>query len=141
VIYVIGLTAKSRLIQPLRAFVDRTIKRIPLVGNVYELADRFVGVLGPKSGTDLAAMRPVWCFFGGDGVAVLALAPSSEPVVIDGRDYLGVVIPTAPVPIGGALLYVPAAWVKPADIGMDRLTATYVSMGITPPVASPRERG
>ena len=72
-IYVIGLTAKSRLIQPLRAFVDRTIKRIPLVGNVYELADRFVGVLGPKSGTDLAAMRPVWCFFGGDGVAVLAL--------------------------------------------------------------------
>lgn len=140
-IYVVGLTARSRLILPLRAFVDRTIKRIPLIGNVYELADRFVGVLGPKSGTDLAAMRPVWCFFGGDGVAVLALSPSSEPVLIDGREYYAVVIPTAPVPIGGALLYVPAAWIKSAPIGMDKLTATYVSMGITPPVAASRERG
>jgi uncharacterized membrane protein len=66
-------------------------------------------------------------------VAVLALAPSPEPVQIDGRSYVAVLIPTAPVPFGGALLYVPAESVRPAEIGVERLTAIYVSMGITPP--------
>jgi uncharacterized membrane protein len=37
------------------------------------------------------------------------------------------------VPFGGALLYVPAESVRPAEIGVERLTAIYVSMGITPP--------
>jgi uncharacterized membrane protein len=46
-----------------------------------------------------------------------------------------VLIPTAPVPIGGALLYVPADWVRPADISIETLTTIYVSMGITPPPA------
>ena len=80
-------------------------------------------------------MSPVWCFFGGKGAAVLALAPSAQPIEIDGRNYLAVLIPTAPVPFGGALLYVPAEWVRPADIGVDALTGIYVSMGITPPPA------
>jgi uncharacterized membrane protein len=30
---------------------------------------------------------------------------------------------------------VPAPWVRPANIGVDKLTAIYVSMGITPPPA------
>jgi uncharacterized membrane protein len=47
-----------------------------------------------------------------------------------------VLVPTAPVPVGGGLLYVPVEWVKPAQVGMDRVIATYVSMGMTPPVAT-----
>jgi uncharacterized membrane protein len=39
------------------------------------------------------------------------------------------------VPFGGALLYVPTEWVRPANIGVDALTGIYVSMGITPPPA------
>ena len=78
-------------------------------------------------------MSPVWCLFGGEGAAVLALAPSPQPITIDGREYRAVLIPTAPVPFGGALLYVPVEWVRPAQIGVDQLTAVYVSMGITPP--------
>jgi uncharacterized membrane protein len=46
---------------------------------------------------------------------------------------VAVLVPTAPVPFGGALIYVPAEWVRPANIGVERLTAVYVSMGITPP--------
>jgi uncharacterized membrane protein len=80
-------------------------------------------------------MSPVWCFFGGKGAAVLALAPSAQPIEIDGQSYLAVLVPTAPVPFGGALIYVPAPWVRPANIGVDKLTAIYVSMGITPPPA------
>jgi uncharacterized membrane protein len=42
-----------------------------------------------------------------------------------------VLVPTAPVPIGGGLLYVPVDWVTPADVGAEGLTSIYVSMGIT----------
>jgi uncharacterized membrane protein len=76
----------------------------------------------------------------GDGAAVLALAPSSEPIQIDDKHYLAVLVPTAPVPFGGALIYVPAKWVRPAAIGVDRLIAVYVSMGITPPLANAPRR-
>ena len=44
-------------------------------------------------------------------------------------------VPSAPVPVGGCLIYVPAKWTKPADIGVDVLTSVYVSMGMTPPPA------
>ena len=77
-------------------------------------------------------MRPVWCHFGGPGGATaLALLSSAEPVLIDGRRCIAVLVPTAPVPVGGGLLYVPRDWVTPADVGIDGLTSIYVSMGIT----------
>ncbi|MFN8640347.1 MAG: DUF502 domain-containing protein [Candidatus Binatia bacterium] len=133
-IWLLGLLVRSGPEGPLRALTDRTLRRIPLVGPVYNVADRFVGLLDQQQGADIGAMSPVWCFFGGkDGAAVLALAPSPDPVDIDGRDYRAVLIPTAPVPFGGALLYVPVEWVRSARIGVDSLTAIYVSMGITPP--------
>lgn len=138
-IYLLGLLARTRLKGPIAALTDRTVRRVPLLGEVYGLTDRFVGLLHKKQEADIGAMRPVWCFFGGDGVAVLALAPSAEEIQIEGRPYIAVVVPTAPVPFGGALLYVPAAWVRPAHIGVDKLTATYVSMGISPPRAQAAE--
>jgi uncharacterized membrane protein len=49
-------------------------------------------------------MTPVWCFFGGDGTAVLELAPSPDPIDIEGRLYRAVLVVTAPVPFGGGLL-------------------------------------
>ena len=134
-IYLLGLIVQSGLTGPLKRLTDRTVRRIPLVGTLYNVADRFVGLLDQKQEADIGAMSPVWCFFGGDGVAVLALAPSPAPIDIDGRSYLAVLVPTAPVPFGGALLYVPADWVRPANIGVDTLTGIYVSMGITPPPA------
>jgi uncharacterized membrane protein len=45
--------------------------------------------------------------------------------------YHAVLIPTSPVPVGGGLIYVPEAWVTPADIGIEALTSIYVSMGVT----------
>ena len=134
-IYVLGLIAQLGLKRPLKRLAYVALRRIPIVGSLYKLADRFVGLLDQKQEADIGAMSPVWCFFGGKGAAVLALAPSAQPVAIDGQSYLAVLVPTAPVPFGGALIYVPAEWVRPANIGVDKLTAIYVSMGITPPPA------
>jgi uncharacterized membrane protein len=98
------------------------------------LSARFTSLVDRKGGGDLKGMSPVWCFFGGDqGAAVLALLALSAPVKIGGVDYMGVLIPSAPVPVGGALVYVPASWIKPAEGGVENLMNVYVSMGVTPP--------
>jgi uncharacterized membrane protein len=80
-ISLLGLLARSGLQGPLRRLIDRTLRRIPLVGGVYDVADRFVGLLDHQpSGADIGTMSPVWCVFGGEGGAVvLALAPSAHP--------------------------------------------------------------
>jgi uncharacterized membrane protein len=132
-IYALGLGVQLGLRRPLQWLTDLTLRRIPLFGKLYNLADRFVALLEKKEGADINAMSPVWCLFGGDGVAVLALMPSSNVIDIDGRSYYAVLVPTAPIPIGGGLLYVPVEWIKPANIGVDAFTSIYLSMGINPP--------
>jgi uncharacterized membrane protein len=67
------------------------------------------------------------------GAAVLALLSTPKPVLIEGRNYLAVLVPTAPVPVGGGLLYVPEDWITAADVGVEALTSIYVSMGVTSP--------
>ena len=109
-------------------------RRIPLISSVYDLSSRFVSIVDTKNGDSLKSMSPAWCYFGGKpGAAVLALLPSKTPIKLSGEDYLGILIPSAPVPFGGALVYVPSEWVEPAEGGIDELMSVYVSMGITPP--------
>jgi len=134
-IYILGLVVQSRLRGPVTAALDASMRSIPLVGRVYDVAQRFVAVIGDRGKTaDIAAMSPVWCSFGGSGVKVLGLLPNPEPIPIGGQPHLAVLVPTAPIPVGGGLLYVPTQWVVPAEIGVDTLTSVYLSMGITAPV-------
>jgi uncharacterized membrane protein len=133
-IYLVGIVVESRLERRLSGLIDAVMRRIPLVGRVYGVTKSFVGMVDRREGDGLQGMSPVWCFFGGEGgVAVLGLLPAPDPIVFGGQPYHAVLVPTAPVPIGGGLLYVPAAWVRPAEIGVDGLVATYVSMGVAPP--------
>ena len=57
-------------------------------------------------------------------------------MIIGGEPYLGILVPSAPVPFGGCLIYVPIKWIKPAEIGIDALMTTYVSMGVSAPRAA-----
>jgi uncharacterized membrane protein len=138
-IFLLGLFVETRLWPLVQTGLDSLISRIPLVSNVYELSKRFVAIVD-RSGNknNLKSMRPVWCFFGGEGgAAVLGLMPSPDPVQIGEHSYVGLLVPSAPVPFGGALIYVPTDWVKPADGGVERLMNVYVSMGVTPPESMP----
>jgi len=135
-IYLLGLVVETRVRQRLGHLVDLLLHRIPLVGNVYDLSKRFVAIVDRKDGDSLQSMRPAWCFFGGDGgAAVLGLCPLAEPIVIGGEPYAVILVPSAPVPVGGCLIYAPTKWIKPAEIGVELLTSIYVSMGMTPPPA------
>ena len=103
-LYVVGLLVRSQLKTEFAAIGSRLMSRIPLLGSVFNLMSRFVGVLGKQNAADTSAMAPVWCFFGGEG----------------GAAALG-------------LLFVPAEWVVPAPVGAEALTSIYVSMGMTAP--------
>lgn len=141
-IYALGFLVHSRVGAWMADLFDRLIRRIPLVSNVYDLSSRFVSIVDSGKGDGIKNMSPAWCIFGGKpGAAVLALLPSKTPIRLGGEDYVGVLIPSAPVPFGGALIYVPAAWIEPADGGIDELMSVYVSMGITPPTSTPGKAG
>jgi uncharacterized membrane protein len=74
----------------------------------------------------------VFCRFGSEGGAgILALLVSPQVFRIHGRDYQVVIVPTAPVPVGGGLLFVPAEHVLPAEMSVDGLMSIYVSMVVT----------
>ena len=134
IIFTLGVLLQRRIARTAFSFFSDIFRRIPVVGKIYELADRFVGVFGVSDDPNMKNMTPAWCFFGGDGgTAVLALLPSSEPVVIDGHEYLAILVPSAPVPVGGGLLFVRKEWVKPADVGIESLTSIYVTMGVSAP--------
>ena len=90
------------------------------------------------------AMQPVWVSFGGrtePGCVVLALQTTAEAVLVDGRRCVPVMVPTAPVPVGGGLMFVPEAWVVRAELSVEAVTALYVSMGVTAPQHLPAARG
>ena len=134
-IYLLGLAVESRLESRIRTLIDALMQRIPFAGNLYDVSKRFVAIMDRRDQDGLKSMSPVWCFFGGNGGAgVLGLLPMPKPIMIGGERYYVVLVPSAPVPVGGALVYVPAAWVKPADIGVETLMSIYVSMGVVSPV-------
>jgi uncharacterized membrane protein len=131
-IYVLGVIIESRLEHSVHNVISNVMQRIPLIGYIYDMAKRLIAIVERRDDGDFKGMRPVWCFFGGDGgAAVLALLPVSDVVTLNGEPYHVVLIPSAPVPVGGALVYVPAKWVKPADIGLEGLMSIYVAMGVT----------
>ncbi|WP_162409491.1 DUF502 domain-containing protein [Acuticoccus sediminis] len=133
-LYALGILVQSRLRTVWSTFFDETIGRIPLIGTIYKTITRFVQLLERRDDVDVKAMSPVWCFFSDERrTAVLGLMPSDEPVQIEGKDYRIVMVPTAPVPFGGGLFFLPAEWVRPADFGVEGLTNIYVSMGVTAP--------
>lgn len=141
-VFGLGVLVETGLQRGVARLIDALVTRIPLVNTVYGVIRRMVDLLAQrdKNGEGgLKSMRPVWCHFGGPGGAIaLGLLSSAEPVLIDGRRCLAVLVPTAPVPVGGGLLWVPEAWVTPAEVGIEALTSIYVSMGVTSAQYLPR---
>lgn len=133
-IFGLGLLVEVGLQRGLTRVVDAVVRRIPVVRTVYDLAHKMVGLFAPREDDGLRSMSPVWCHFGGvGGAAALALLSTPQPVDLGGRRYVAVIVPTAPIPVGGGLLYVPEEWITPAAVGVEALTSIYVSMGVTSP--------
>jgi uncharacterized membrane protein len=135
-VYMLGLIVESRIGKWLVSLFDQLMRKIPVVSYLYDISNRIVSMLDGRTGQGVQDMKPVWCFFGGKpGAAVLALLPTSKSVDLGGKNYLAVLVPSAPVPFGGALIYVPEEWIEPAQERVDDLVSVYVSMGLQVPAA------
>ncbi len=131
-IFLLGLLVQTGMKYRWQAMVDGIMESLPLVRTIYNALNKLMRMFEQKEEADMKAMTAVVCHFGGKGgTAVLALMPSPEIVHLNGHDYHSVLIPTAPVPFGGAILYVPVEWVEPADMEFDGLFNIYMSMGAT----------
>lgn len=137
-IFLLGVIVRLGLAKVLANLFNLIVQRIPVVRNIYDVIKSLVGLFAQRDQEKLKSMSPVWLYFGGldadghaKGSAVLGLLSTRDPVMVAGKPYLAVIVPTAPVPVGGGLIYVPEDWVKPADVGVDGLTSIYVSMGVT----------
>lgn len=130
-IFLLGVLVRTRLREVVVWAVDSVVRRIPVVRGVYDTVKKFVDLLAQRDDGATRSMQPVWLHFGGvGGAAVLGLLSTPEPVRIGEIDYLAVLVPTAPVPVGGGLIYVPRDWVTRAEFGVEGFTSIYVSMGI-----------
>jgi len=138
-IFVIGVAVESGAASLLQRLFDAIVHRIPIIGSVYGTSKQLVSLVDKKQDENLKGMKAVFCYFGGQtGAGLLALLVSPERFLIGGREYHIVIVPTAPVPVGGALFFVPAEMVQPADVSMEGLMSIYVSMGVTAPQFMPQ---
>jgi len=133
-IFLLGLVAQAGARRWLVSIGDAVFARIPLLGSVYGTTKQVAELLDAKDSDALQGMTPVFCFFGGGGeLGLLAFLASPRPVRVQDRDYQMVIVPTAPVPFGGALLFIPADRVVPAGMTVDAMMSIYLSMGVSGP--------
>ena len=133
-VFLLGVAVETGARRLLQAMTDAVLNRVPVVGGIYNTSKQLVSMLDRQDQADLKGMSVVFCIFGGaHGTAFLALLVSPQIYVIDGREYKIVIVPTAPVPFGGGLLFVPTECVRDADMSVEGLMSIYVSMGVTAP--------
>lgn len=133
-VFVLGVFLRAGAQKIMQRSMNFIIRRVPVVGNVYGTAEQLVDMLKRKDPSELSGMSVVFCLFGKENsTGVLALMPSPERFRINNQEYNAVIVPTAPVPVGGALLFVPAEFVQRADISVEALMSIYMSMGVTAP--------
>ncbi|MDO4557714.1 MAG: DUF502 domain-containing protein [Planctomycetia bacterium] len=135
---VVGVLAEAGARAFIQKIVDLCVRRIPIVGSVYGTSKQLVDMIDrQKEGPDgdaTKSMTAVYCSFGGEhAVNVLGLLVSPQRYLVGEREHLIVIIPTAPVPVGGGLFFMPVDSVKEAGISAEALMSIYVSMGITAP--------
>lgn len=133
-IFLLGVVLESGAKRFLQGLFDNVIKRIPIMGSIYSTARQLVQMMDKKADTELKSMSVVYCIFGKEtGAAFLALMPTPERFRFGEIDYHAILIPSAPVPFGGSLLFVPCNSVHLADMSVDTFMSIYVSMGVTGP--------
>jgi uncharacterized membrane protein len=131
-VWVIGIAVQTRFRPQLEGGLDGLISRIPGLGALYRPLAQFVRMMGSGPGGEMSGMSVVSVSFGAE---VEALALLTSPRIHDfgqGPRYL-ILIPTAPVPVGGGMLFVEISRVKPVpSMGVDDLAKLYVTMGTLP---------
>ena len=132
VVFAVGLLVELGAKKWIGKTVESAFKQIPIVGSIYSTSRQMIDMIGPNENDAMKGMTPVFCSFGTESPSrVLALLVSPERYTVLDREHLIVIIPTAPVPFGGAMMFIPVENVVPAGMPIDGLISMYLSMGAT----------
>jgi uncharacterized membrane protein len=132
-VYGLGVLVENRIGRRLNIAMDGALQKIPILSTLYDASKSLTSVFDRREDS-LQGMTPVMCYFGNNSdVTIPALMPTPELVRFAGHEYHVVIIPSAPVPFGGALVCVRADWVRPAECSFDELIGIYMSMGSSAP--------
>ncbi len=133
IITALGFVVKDKAKKVLEEGVDGALGRIPILGNIYRPVAQLVRGMSGNKADEMSSMAVCRVVFGG-GIETVAFLASNETFDLGGGPCKLVLIPTAPVPIGGALLMVPVDKVQVIpDMKFDDLAKLYLTMGMTPP--------
>jgi len=134
VIFLLGAVVEAGARRALLRLADLLFSRIPLIGSLYGTTKQVVDLFDHRDSEAIKGMTPVFCSFGErQSAAFLAFLVSPETVLVGGREHQMVIVPTAPVPFGGGLLFVPVEQVVPAGMSVDAMMSVYLSMGVSLP--------
>lgn len=134
VIFLVGIAVEAGAKTWIQVILDALLRRIPIIGSVYGTSRQLVGLVDKNESADLKGMQAVfWSFGERGGAGILALLVSSQRFRINGQEYQIIIVPTAPVPVGGGMFFVPADSLQPTDVSVEGLMSIYVSMGISAP--------
>lgn len=132
-VWALGLLVQTQARTRLEGGLDNLMGRIPVLGGFYRPLAQMVRMIGGAPGGELQGMAPVSVRFGDDTEVLALLAAPQVFDMGDGPRHL-VLLPTAPVPVGGALVFVAVDRVRRVSgIGVDDLAKFYVSMGTVAP--------
>ncbi len=133
IVWGIGLAVQTQWRSRLEGGLDSLFGRIPVLGGFYRPMAQMIRMIGGTPSGELQGMSVVSVRFG-EATEILALLATPQIFNTgDGPRHL-VLLPTAPVPVGGALLFVATENVHPVPgLGVDDLAKFYVSMGTIAP--------
>lgn len=131
IVFGVGVLVELGAKKLLRKWSDVLFHKIPLVGRIYTTSRQMIDMLDQQDENAMQGMSAVYCFWGEDrNTAALAFLASPKRFDLLGREYHVVILPTAPIPFGGAMLFVPVENVVKADMSIDGLMSVYLSMGV-----------
>lgn len=129
----VGFLIRTRARSFMEDAVDGLIGRIPLLGPVYRPVAQLVRGMGRERSDEMANMQACRITFGG-GVETIAFLASNSVFDIGGGPARLVLIPTAPIPVGGAMLLVAEEKVHPIpSMKFDDVAKLYLTMGVSAP--------
>jgi uncharacterized membrane protein len=130
-IWLLGALLKSVGKKRLEIAFNSAMNRVPLVNVLFGPITQVVDMLQHDPESSLHGMNVVYCSFGHEGGAgVLGLLVSDRVYRLNGQAHHIVYVPTAPLPMSGAVIFAAVESVRRVDMQVDDLMKICLSIGV-----------
>lgn len=138
VAFFVGLFMQTIIAQQLLAYVERILKRLPIVKSVYLSIRDLLDYFSSEKKKDFAQVVAIT--WGDTGMQVIGLVTQTDmtqmPVGLDQKDHVLVYIPMS-YGIGGFAVLVPRSATRPLNMSMEDAMRFALTAGVTSTAKSP----